>query len=72
MTLAHVGLPEVEYAMPLEDEEDRLDAYYDDEPLRYRMVASILGDQSSLDQPKRIFIQLHLTHTGESTTYVEA
>ena len=42
-TLAHAGQPEVEYAMPLEDDEDRLDVYYDDEPL------------SSPDQPKRLF-----------------
>jgi hypothetical protein len=29
----HAGQPDVEYAMPLEDDEDRLDAYYNDEPL---------------------------------------
>ena len=39
----------------LEDDEDRLDAYYDNEPLRYRTVASILSDQSSQDQPERLF-----------------
>jgi hypothetical protein len=31
---------------PLEDDEDRLVTYYDDEPLLYRMVANILNDQS--------------------------
>ena len=46
---AHVGQPEVEYATPLEDDEDRLDAYYDDEPLRYRTVANILEEQSPPD-----------------------
>ena len=35
-------------------------------------MASILSDQSSLDQSKRLFAQLHLTHAGEPTTYVEA
>ena len=43
MTLAHTGQQEVEYTMPLEDDEDCLDAYYDDEPLQYRTVANILG-----------------------------
>jgi len=32
--------------MPLEDDEDRLDASYDDEPLRYRTMENILGDDS--------------------------
>jgi hypothetical protein len=45
-TPAHVGQPGVEYATPLEDDEDRLDAYYDDEPLRYRTVAT--SSESSL------------------------
>ena len=71
-TLAHAGQPEVEYATPLEDDEDRLDAYYDNEPMRYSTVASILGDQSSPDQFERLFAQLHLTHAGEPTTYAEA
>jgi hypothetical protein len=31
--------------MPLEDNEDRLDAYYDDEPLRYCTMTNIIGDQ---------------------------
>jgi hypothetical protein len=34
----------VEFAMLLEDFEDRLDAYHDDEPLRYRTVTNIIGD----------------------------
>jgi len=72
VTLAHVGHPEVEYATPLEDDEDRLDAYYDDEPLRYYTVANILGEQSPSNQPERLFTQLHLTHTDEPTTYAEA
>jgi hypothetical protein len=58
--------------MPLEDDEDCLDAYYDDEPLWYCTVANILREQSPSDQPKRIFTQLHLTHAGEPTTYAKA
>ena len=46
MTLAHAGQPKVEYATPLEDDENRLDAYDDDESLRYHMVVNILGEQS--------------------------
>ena len=57
---------------PLEDDKDRLDAYDDDEPLRYRTMASILGDQSASGQAERHFAQLHLTHAGEPTTYAEA
>jgi len=67
-----VGQPKVEYATSLEDDEDCLDAYYDNEPLRYRTMASILGDQSSPDQPERLFAQFHLTRAGEPTTYAEA
>ena len=53
---------------PLEDDEYHLDAYYDDEPLWYRMMANILGDQSALGQAEWLFAQLHLTHAGEPTT----
>ena len=38
----------------------------------YRTVANILGEQSPPDQPEQLFAQLHLTHAGEPTTYVEA
>ena len=35
----------VKFATPLEDDEDHLDAYHDDdEPLRYRTMGNILGD----------------------------
>jgi hypothetical protein len=39
--------PQIELATPLEDDEDRLDAFYDDEPLWYRKMTNILGDVSS-------------------------
>jgi hypothetical protein len=42
----HAGQSEVKYATPLENDEDRLDAYYDDEPLQNGMVANILGEHS--------------------------
>jgi hypothetical protein len=48
----HAEQPEVEYVTPLEDDEDRLDAYYDDEPLRYRTVANILREESPPDHPE--------------------
>jgi hypothetical protein len=35
----------VELATPLEDDEDRLDAFYD-EPLRYCTVTNIISDES--------------------------
>ena len=72
MTPAHVGQLEVEYATPLEDDEDHLDAYYDDDPLWYLRVVNILGEQSPPNQPERLFAQLHLMRVGELTTYVEA
>ena len=71
VTPVHAGQPEIEYAVPLEDDEDRLDAYYVNEPLRYHTMANILGDQSTLEQAERLFTQLHLTHAGKPTTYVE-
>lgn len=55
MTLVHAGQPKIKYAAPLEDDEDRLDAYYVDEPLRYHMMANILGDQSALEQAEWLF-----------------
>jgi hypothetical protein len=36
----------VELATPLEDDEDHLDAFYDDKPLRYRTVTNIIDDES--------------------------
>jgi len=55
-TPAYAGQPKIKYATPpLEDDEDRLDAYYDVEPLRYRTMANILGDQSTSGQAKRLF-----------------
>jgi hypothetical protein len=34
----------VEFATPLSDDEDRVDAYHDDEPLCYCTLDNIFGD----------------------------
>lgn len=57
--------------MPLEDDEDRLDAFYDDEPLRYRTVTNIISDGSPPRLASLLFAQLHLIHAGEPSTYTE-
>jgi hypothetical protein len=62
---------QVEFATPLEEDEERLDAYYDDdEPLCYRMMTNIIGDHPP--PPQRLFTELHLTHTGEPANFAEA
>jgi hypothetical protein len=63
---------QVEFATPLEDDEDRLDAYYDDELLRYRTMTNIIGDHPPPPPPQCLFAELHLTHAGEPANYVEA
>jgi hypothetical protein len=42
---AHVEPSPVEFAAPLSHDEERIDACYDGEPLRYRTMEDILGDQ---------------------------
>ena len=63
---------QVEFATPLEDDEDRLDAYDDDKPLRYRMMTNIIGDHPPPPPPQRLFAKLHLTHAGEPANFAEA
>jgi hypothetical protein len=46
-TPAHV-VNSVEFATPLSHDEERIDAYHDDEPLRYHTMENLLGDQSVL------------------------
>jgi hypothetical protein len=41
---AHVELSPVEFATPLSHDEERIDACYGGEPLRYRTMEDILGD----------------------------
>ena len=35
----------MEFASPLPHDEERIDTYYDGEPLRYRTMENLLGDQ---------------------------
>jgi hypothetical protein len=44
-TLAHVEHNLVEFATPLSHDEERIDTYHDGEPLRYRTMENLLGDQ---------------------------
>jgi hypothetical protein len=46
-TPARVEHNPVEFATPLSHDEERIDAYHDGEPLRYRMMENLLGDQPS-------------------------
>ena len=61
-----------ELATPLEDDEERLDAFYGGEPLRYRTMDNILGEESVPEVEPRVCAQLHLTHAGKPTTHAEA
>jgi hypothetical protein len=63
---------QIELATPLEDDEDRLDAFYDDEPLHYRTVTNIIGNEVPPGLSSRLFAQLHLTHADKPTNYAEA
>jgi hypothetical protein len=47
-TPARVEHNPVEFATPLSHNEERIDAYHDGEPLRYRTMENLLGDQSVL------------------------
>jgi hypothetical protein len=70
----------VEYATPLEDDEERLDAYYeeqlgayyDDEPLCYRTMMNIISDQPPPPPSQCLFAELHLTRGGEPANYIKA
>ena len=63
---------QVEFATPLEDDEERLNSYYDDEPLRYRTMTNIIGDHPPPPPPQRLFAELHLMHAGEPANFVKA
>ena len=62
----------VELATPLEDDEERLDAFYGGESLRYRTMDNILGEESIPEVEPRVYAQLHLTHAAEPTMHAEA
>jgi hypothetical protein len=44
-TPARVKHNPVEFATPLSRDEERIDTYHDGEPLQYRMIENLLGDQ---------------------------
>lgn len=64
----------MEFATPLSNDEDRVDAYHNDEPLRYRTVDNIFGDQPVPGLATRDFeAELHLAHEdGEPCSFAEA
>jgi hypothetical protein len=60
-TSAHVE-NSVEFATPLSHDEERINAYHDGEPLRYRMMEKLLGDQPVPGlAPHDLEAWLHLT-----------
>jgi len=72
VTLGAAEQTQIESATPLEDDGDRLDTFYDGEPLRYHRIDDILGVEAVLEAEPRVCAELHLTHTGEPSTHTEA
>jgi hypothetical protein len=73
-TPAHVEHNLVEFATPFSHDEERIDAYHDGEPLRYRTMENLFGDQpvSGL-VPHDLEAQLHLVcDDGEPRSFAEA
>jgi hypothetical protein len=72
-TPARVENP-VEFATPLSHDEEHIDAYHDGEPLRYRMMENLLGDQSVPGLALHdLEVQLHLAcDDGEPRSFAEA
>jgi hypothetical protein len=70
---AHVELSPVEFATPLSHDEECMNACYDGEPLRYRMMEDLLGDQPVPGLvPHDLEGQLHLAcDDGESRSFAE-
>src|SRR3954469_16813332 len=64
----------VEFASPLSHDEERIDAYYDGEPLRYRTMEDLLGDQPTPGLASRdLEAQLQLVcEDGEPRSFAEA
>ncbi|KAK3124877.1 hypothetical protein QOZ80_7BG0595270 [Eleusine coracana subsp. coracana] len=73
-TPAHVEQSPVEFATPLSRDEERIDAYHDGEPLRYRTMEDILGDQPVSGPALRdLEAQLHLAcDDDEPRSFAEA
>jgi hypothetical protein len=64
----------VEFVTPLSHDEERIDACYDSEPLRYRTMKDLLGDQPVLGLvPHDLEGQLHLAcDDSEPRSFAEA
>jgi hypothetical protein len=64
----------VEFATPLSNDEDRVVAYHDDEPLHYHNMDNIFGDQPVHGLATHDFeVELHLAHEdGEPRSFTEA
>jgi hypothetical protein len=61
LTPAHVEHNPVEFATLLSHDDERIDAYHDGEPLRYRLMENLLGDQPVPGLvPHDLEAQLHL------------
>jgi hypothetical protein len=71
---AHVEPSPVEFATPLSHDEERINACYDGEPLRYHTMEDLLGDQPVPGLvPHDLEGQLHLAcDDGEPRSFVEA
>jgi hypothetical protein len=63
----------VEFATPLSHDDERIDAYHNGEPLRYRTMNNLLGDQSVLGLiSHNLEAQLHLVcDDGEPLSFTE-
>jgi hypothetical protein len=64
----------VEFTTPLSNNEDRIDAYHDNEPLRYRTLDNIFSDQPIPGLAMHEFeAELHLPHKdSEPRSFAEA
>ena len=74
LTPAHVERTPVEFATPLSQDEERVDACHDGEPLRYRTMEDLLGDQPVPGlAPHDLDAELHLAcDDGEPRSFAEA
>jgi hypothetical protein len=64
----------VEFATPLSHDEERIDAYHEGEPLRYRTMEDLLSDQPVLRLvPHDLEVQLYLAcDDGEPRSFTQA
>ena len=64
----------MEFATPFSHNEERIDAYHDGEPLQYRTMEDLLGDQPMPGLvPHDLEAQLHLAcDDGEPWSFTEA